>query len=142
MALYDAAVRTTNTTISNASVELRSAATNKPRVMEWGFAQVTGTASSYGFGRPAAIGVTPGGTASLTPQENSDPASLSVTALSWATSPTAPTVYSRRYNTPATVGAGAIWIWPAGYGMAVSSSVVQFNVTATVACDVWLTCDE
>lgn len=141
MAIYSAAARTTNTTINNANFEIRTAATNKPALMEIGFAQATGTASSYGFGRPAAIGVTPVNVA-FQAEDPAGPTAIANYSLSWATSPTAPTVYMRRYNTAATVGAGMVWTFPRGLLIPVSSSVVLFNVTATVACDVWAVIDE
>lgn len=144
MAVYSMAVRTTNTTINNANVEIIAAATNKPKLMELGFAQVTGTASSYGFGRPAATGVTPTTPVNLVDEADGDSAvtGLTTTALAWGTSPTAPAVYARRINTPATVGAGVIWTFPRGFAIPKTKSLVVFNVTATVALDVWVVVDE
>lgn len=141
MALYSLAVRTTNTTINNANLEIRSASANRPALMEIGIAQATGTASSYGFGRPATIGVTPVNVL-FQAEDPGDPAAQTNGSLSWATSPTAPTIFMRRINTPATVGAGVIWTFPRGLVVPVSSSVVVFNVTATVACDEWAIVDE
>lgn len=141
MAIYSLAQRTTNTTISNANVEIRTASTNRPKLMEHGFAQVTGTASSYGLGRPAAIGVTPVNVAFL-PEDAGEPTAITNASLSWGTSPTAPTNYFRRINTPATIGAGVIWTFPRGLPIVVSSSLVNFNITATVALDTWSVVDE
>lgn len=60
MALASVAIRTTNLTITQASAEIRTTAAVKARLLEISVVQATGTAQSLGFGRPAAIGVTPG----------------------------------------------------------------------------------
>lgn len=141
MAIYSLAVRTTNTTINNAALEIRTAATNRPKLMELGISQNTGTAVSWGFGRPAAIGVTPVNTPFLA-EDAGDPSAITNASLSWGTSPTAPTAYHRRLSTPASVGAGVIWTFPRGFPIQVSSSVVVFNITASVASDMWAVVDE
>lgn len=143
MAIYSQAQRTTNTTIANAAFTIISSATNKPKLMEFGFAQATGTASSYGLGRPAANGTTP--TSPVTFLDEADgggPAALTTACLAWTSQPTAPTQFLRRINTPATVGAGCIWTFPRGLGIPVSSNIVLWNITATVGCDVWAVIDE
>ena len=135
MSLASAAVRTTNVTINNANVELRTTAGVKCRVLEHSIIQVTGTAASYGFGRPAAQGVTPATTTTFQRDDTADPACVTTLNLTWGTSPTAPTVYHRRTNTAATVGVGIVWTFPAGITVPVSASLVTFNITATVATD-------
>lgn len=135
MSLASLALRTSNTTINNANVELRTTAGVVARVLEFSLIQVTGTASSYGFGRPAAQGVTPGTTSTFQRDNSGDPACVTTASLTWGTSPTAPTNYHRRTNTAATVGVGMVWSFPAGLVVPVSSSLVCFNVTATVATD-------
>lgn len=135
MSLASLALRTSNTTINNANVELRTTAGVVARVLEFSLIQVTGTASSYGFGRPAAQGVTPGTTSTFQRDNSGDPACVTTASLTWGTSPTAPANYHRRTNTAATVGVGMVWSFPAGLVVPVSSSLVCFNVTATVATD-------
>jgi hypothetical protein len=135
MSLASAAVRTSNVTISNANVELRTTAGVKCRVLEHSVIQLTATASSYGFGRPAAQGVTPGTITTFGRDESSDPNCVTTLNLTWGTSPTAPTVFARRTNTAATVGVGIVWSFPAGLSVPVSASLVNFNVTGTVATD-------
>lgn len=142
MAMTSIGVRTVNTTITQASLELRTTAAVKIRVVEVSFMQATGTAQSIGCGRPAAIGVTPGTTSTPVRDEPGDPVSVSTMALSWGTSPTAPTVYQRRWNSAATIGVGVIWTFPRGFGIAVSSSVVLFNITAGIAGDANIAFDE
>lgn len=142
MSLASIAVRTSNVTIANANWELRTTAGVKCRVLELSLVQVTGTASSYGIGRPAAQGVTPGTTSTFQRDDSADPACVTTTNLTWATSPTAPTNYHRRWNSAATVGVGMIFTFPRGVIIPVLASFVVFNITATVALDVNCAIDE
>ena len=142
MSLASIALRTTNVTIANASNELRTTAGVKCRILETSAVQVTGTASSYGFGRPAAQGLTPGTQSTFQRDDSADPACVTVCGLTWATSPTAPTNYHRRWNSAATVGVGIIFTFPRGVVIPVSASWVTFNITATVAIDVNYAIDE
>jgi hypothetical protein len=142
MSLASIAVRTSNTTISNANVELRTTAGVVARVLEFSLIQLTGTASSYGFGRPAAQGVTPGTQSTFQRDNPGDPACVTTVSLTWGTSPTAPTNYHRRTNTAATIGVGIVWSFPAGLVVPVSASLVCFNITASVALDVNFAIDE
>lgn len=142
MSLASIGVRTSNVTINNASVQLYTSAAVKFRLLETSIVQVTGTAASYGFGRPAALAVTPATTALLQRDDTADPACVTLTALTWGTSPTAPTIYHRRWNSAATIGVGFIVTFPRGLAIPVSGAVVWFNVTATVALDVNFAGDE
>jgi hypothetical protein len=135
MSLASAAVRTSNVTISNANVELRTTAGVVARVLEHSVIQLTGTASTYGLGRPAAQGITPGTITTFVRDNSNDPACVTTLNLTWGTSPTAPTTFHRRTNTAATIGVGIVWTFPAGLVVPVSASLVNFNVTATVATD-------
>lgn len=142
MSLASLALRTSNTTINNANVELRTTAGVKCRVLEFSLIQVTGTASSYGLGRPAAQGVTPGTTSTFQRDDSADPVCVTTLNLTWGTSPTAPSNYHRRTNTAATIGVGIVWTFPAGLIVPVSASLVCFNITATVPLDVNFAIDE
>lgn len=143
MAIASAAVRTTNTTTNNANTEIIASANAAFKALEVGLAQVTGTASSYGMGVPAAIGVTPTAPAALVFEDGGNTSTpTTTTALAWGTSPTNPTVYSRRVNTPATVGAGICWTFPRGFGVLKAKTLTTSNIGATVACDVWWVIDE
>ena len=142
MSLASVAVRTTNVTITNANQEIRTTAAVKARILELSLVQVTGTAQSQGLGRPAAQGVTPATTSTFQRDDPADPACVTTTNLTWATSPTAPTIYHRRWNSAATIGVGIVWTFPRGLTLAVSASVVTFNITAAVAMDVSIAIDE
>ena len=141
MAIYSLGQRTTNFTITQACWELRSTASVRAVVLEIGFILATATAVSIGLGRPAAQGITPVNVTFLAEDFNA-PAGNTVASLSWGTSPTAPTNFFRRWNSPATVGAGIVWTFPRGLIVPVSASLVLWNITTNVAADVWCVVDE
>lgn len=141
MAISSIGVRTTNLTITQASVQWRNGATGRVRTMEIGIIQATATAQSLGYGIPQALAVTPADVTFLR-DDPADPASLVISTISWATSPTVPTAFKRRWNSAATVGVGIIWTFPRGMVMAISSANVIWNITAAVACDMNIVVDE
>jgi hypothetical protein len=144
MAIYSIAQRTTVTTIAAACWEVRSTSTNKPKIMEMGISLGAATASIYGIGRPAAIGVTP--TTPLTAldeQDGNGPTGLTTCAVAWGTGPTVPANFFRRVSLPGTIGAGVILTFPRGLGLPISGSVVVWNITANSAVtDLWAVIDE
>ncbi|HEV8642159.1 MAG TPA: hypothetical protein VGV13_13750 [Methylomirabilota bacterium] len=141
MAIYSLSQRTTNVTIANACLEIRTASTDRPRIMEIGLTLNAATASVFGLGRPQAIGITPVNVAFLA-EDSGDPASTINGSLSWATGPTVPLNVFRRASLPALVGAGIVWTFPRGLVIPVSSSLVLWNISATGAVDVWVVVDE
>lgn len=143
MAIYSLAQRTTATAAASASWEVRSTASNKPKIMELGISQVTAVAGTYGVGHPAAIGVTPTSPQTvLDEQDGNGPAGLTTAAVAWGTGPTVPANFFRRLTCPATIGAGAIFTFPRGLGVAVTSSVVVWIIATAPVCDVWAVVDE
>ena len=134
MAIASLAQRTTNFTITQACVEWRTPATVRAKVLEIQFIQATATAVSIGLGRPQAIGVTPVNVL-FQMDDPGDPASVMNGSLSWATSPTVPLIFHRRWNSAATVGVGIIWTFPRGLVIPISSSLVIWNITTNVAAD-------
>ena len=143
MAIFSLARRTTGVTSGTAGHELRSGANDRVAVLEVGVFLGAATASTYGIGRPAAIGVTPTSPVTLLPE---DPANgttaVSQSALAWATGPTAPTDFFRRIGLPATVGTGVIWTFPRGLVIAISSSLVLWNLATNGVVDVYHVVDE
>lgn len=151
MAIVSASQLTSAVTSATAAWEVRTVSTNKPKLMELGVNQnVAGTAMQIGLGRPAAIGVTPttpvtfldesdGGTA--TPGDGA-PAGLSTCAIAWGTGPTVPANFFRRVAFPAAIGAGIIWTFPRGLGIAPSNSIVIWIINTAVASNVWAVLDE
>lgn len=143
MAIYSIAQRGSSTTTAAAQWEVRSTATNKPKALEIGISQNAATASVFGLGRPAAIGITP--TTPLTAldeQDGNGPTGLTTCAIAWATPPTAPTNFFRRVSTAATIGDGVIWTFPRGLGLPVTGSIVIWNITTNSLADFWCVVDE
>lgn len=143
MSTYSIALRTSNVTINQSMVEIIAGATLSPRVMEIGFTITTATSIAVGLGRPTAAGITPGTISTFqAEQSTADPAAKTTAALTWATSPTAPTNYLRRFFTPATIGAGVIWTFPRGLQIPPSGTLVLHNITAGAVSDFWAVIDE
>jgi hypothetical protein len=144
MALYELAVRTSGVTSATAAWEIRSSANVRCRVMEVGVFLAAATASTYGLGRPAAIGVTPTSPVDFLPE---DPADITVSAqvqsaLAWATSPTVPVNFLRRISLPATIGTGIIWTFPRGIVIPASGSLVLWNAALNGVVDAYAVIDE
>ena len=114
MAQYELGINTTVTTTAAAAAELRAASGTPIRLRELGLTLAVATASTYGIGRPAAIGITPTSPKTVLPSNPSDPAGTATTAVAWGTGPTVPAEFLRRITLPATVGAGVIWTWELG----------------------------
>lgn len=140
MARYELGIRTTVTTIAAAAAEFRSASGNIVKLRELGITLGAATASTYGFGRPAAIGVTPTSPITVLPTNPSETAGTATTAIAWGTGPTVPANFFKRIALPATIGAGIIWTWDAavfiigpGNAAAAVASIVIWNITANSA---------
>jgi len=142
LAIYSLANRTTNVTTANACLEIRTTSTDRPRVMEIGIFLAGATASTFGLGRPAAIGQTPTAPITVLAEDPGDPAGTVTTALAWGTGPTAPTNFFRRISLPATVGTGVIWTFPRGLVIPVSSSIVIWNLSSMGVSDIYVVIDE
>lgn len=142
MAVYSLANRTSNVTIANACLEIRTASTDRPRIMEIGIFLAAATASTFGLGRPQAIGVTPTSPVTVLAEDPGDPVGTVQTALAWATGPTVPLQFFRRVALPATIGTGIIWTFPRGLVIPVSSSIVIWNISATGVADIYCVVDE
>lgn len=142
MAVYSLANLTTNVTAANAALELRTAATDRAALLELGLTLNAATASIYGVGRPAAIGVTPTSPITWLAEDPGSPAGSAQTALAWGTGPTVPANFFRRVNLPATIGAGIILVFPRGLIIAISSSVVLWNIGTDSAVNAHVAGDE
>ena len=139
MGMYSISVRTSNVTINAAMLEVIATSTLSPRIMEVGFTITTATSIAVGLGRPAAIGITPATISTFQAEEvTSDPTAKTTMALTWATSPTNPTNYLRRFFTPATIGSGCIWTFPRGLQVPPSGTLTLSNITAGAVSDVWM----
>jgi len=137
MGIYSIANRTSNVTIANPCIEIYSAATARARIMEIGIFMAAATASVFGIGRAAAIGITPTTPVTMLAEEVADPAGLVYTALAWATPPTVPANFFRRVSLAAAVGTGIIFTFPRGLSITpATGSIVVWNITATGVSDI------
>ena len=142
MAIYSLANLTTNVTAANAALEVRTASTDRARLLEFGAWLNAATASVYGIGRPAARGVTPTSPVTWLAEDEADPVGTVQTALAWGTGPTVPANFFRRVGLPATTGAGFLLGFPRGLGMSVSASVVLWNIGTDGAVNTHIVGDE
>jgi hypothetical protein len=138
------AQRTSNVTVSNTAWTLLTGSTpGRARVLEIGIFLAAATASTFGLGRPAALGITPTTPVDFLPEDPNDVLATGIVqgALAWGTLPTAPTQFLRRISLPATIGTGVIWTFPRGLVIPVSSNLVVYNITATGVADVYAVID-
>lgn len=143
MALYALSQRTSATAAASASWEIRSTSSNKPKIMELGISQNAATAGVYGIGRPGAIGVTPTSPQTFVDEgDGNAPAAQSTAAVAWGTGPTVPTNFNRRLSCSNVVGVGAIFTFPRGLGIPISSSIVVWILATAPVCDVYAVVDE
>lgn len=143
MAFYELGLRTTNVTSANAALEIIGSNTARTKVFEIGLTLVTAVATTIGLGRPGAVGVTPVPVL-VQPEDPSDVAGISAGSLSAGTSPTAPTIYLRRF-TGSAIGQGVIWTFPKGIVLSTSGilrNLVLFNITGGATLDVYFVCEE
>lgn len=143
MAISSNASRTTTfTTTTTANWELRTAAAGRCKVLEFSYINSSAaTATTIGLGRPQAIGITPVNVL-FQRDDPADPASVTNISLSWATSPTVPLIYHRRWGSAATQGVGVVWTFPRGLVVPISSSLVCWNIAVTTGSDVNCVIDE
>jgi len=141
MAISSLAQRTTTFTATTyANIEWRAPATVRAKILEISYIQLTAIASQIGVGRPQAVGQTPVNVP-FQKDDPGDPASVMNGSLSWATSPTVPLIYHRRWNgTLASVG--VVFTFPRGLVIPISFSMVIWNIATTVASDVNCILDE
>lgn len=146
MALYQHAARSSDTTSGNSMWELRAhASQGRVRLLELGIFLGAATASTYGLGRPAAIGITPTSPVVGQALDPADAAAVAATAVAWGTRPTAPTssIYLRRIGLPAAIGAGIIWTFPdPGLIIAVNQSLALYNLATNGVVDIYAVWDE
>lgn len=124
-------VRTADGTAAAAAWEIRAGATpGRARLVELGFFLAAATASTFGLGRPQAIGDTPTAPVDFLQEDPNNVLATGVvqSALAWATGPTVPTAYLRRVSLPATIGTGVIWTFPEGIVIPASGSLVLWNI--------------
>ncbi len=143
MAIASAAVRSTTFTSSQASVELIASATQAFKAMECGITETVALASVFGMGPPAVIGVVPTSPAALVFEDGGNTSTpASTTALAWSTSPTNPTVFSRRVSLQSLIGAGVVWTFPRGFAVLKAKTLAIQNIITATSTDIWWVIDE
>jgi hypothetical protein len=140
MAVFSIGRRTTSGTIAEPAVGLRTTSTKYARLLTHEVFINAATASVFGIGHAAVIGVTP--TSPVTLLSNDAGTATTVTAVAWGTKPTVPANFYKRISLPATIGAGVIWNFPRGIMLPVSDEWVTWNITATSVADVNLEVEE
>jgi hypothetical protein len=146
MPYHELGIRSSNVTSANAALEIIGGTTIRGRLLELGFTLATAVATTLGFGRPAAQGLTPTSPVTLLPEDFSDDAAAATKiALAWATSPTAPANYMRRFSGSA-IGQGAIWTFPKGIvidkAVNANNSLVLFNILGGATLDGYVVIEE
>lgn len=139
MALYSLAQRTSSGTNAAAAAELRASSTVRLRVRQISITLGAATASIFGIGRPAAIGVTPTSPVSGLPLDPADTvAAAGQGAVAWGTGPTVPPQFLARIGFPAAIGNGWIWTFDPGSELVVplSGSIVVWNLATNGVADV------
>jgi hypothetical protein len=142
---YEAGAQCITTAAATDIATILTAAGSRAIIREVGISAVTAVAGEVGIGYPAANGATSAGAVLGQALDKADTAS--VTSLvrnnagaGWTTHPTAPTVPMRRFQLPAVIGAGVVWVWePGELIVPISSNFViwQFS-TAIVTYDVYV----
>lgn len=126
--IYEAA--TTKTT-GAAAGQILSITTGSRRcsVLEIGVFATTAVAGEFGLGRATGTGATPTSVL-VQAMDTADEAGTS-NLTSYASGVTAPSVFMRRLQLPATIGAGVIWSWAPG------EFTIPASITTTTAPVLW-----
>lgn len=133
------AVRTTGVGVGTAAWEIRTGATpGRWKLIELKIFLAAATASVFGLGQPAAIGVTPTSPVDFLLDDPNDVLATGVvqSALAWGTGPTVPANFDERISIAGTIGNGGIFTFPAGLVIPVSNALVLWNITANGVADV------
>lgn len=133
------ATRTTGVGAASAGWEIRTGATpGRWRLVELKIFLASATASVFGIGQPAAIGVTPTSPVDFMPDDPNDVFATGVvqSALAWGTGPTVPVNFDERISIAGAIGNGVILTFPRGLVIPVSSALVVWNITANGIADV------
>lgn len=141
-ARYSIGRRTTDGSSGAAALEIIAGA--KPAyVREITVSLAAATASVFGIGRPAAIGVTPTAPVTVLDEAGGDANEAHVTtAVAWGTGPTVPAQFFRRVGLPAAVGNSHTFSFePRGLTIPAGGSLVVWNLAANALADVTVVVD-
>ena len=145
MALYSQGQVSTVATAAQACFDIKASANISFRLLELGWSTAAATSAIYGIGRPANDGSVAQTAPVLLQAEdgNNTAAAQTGTAVAWTTAPTIPTVFLRRINSSAVIGAGFVLVFPKGIRCDVSKGLVVWNTgTSSALANFWVVCDE
>lgn len=134
VAIFSIADIATPASSGSALWEIRTSSSNQALILEIGLsnaADITPSAEIFGFGVPAARGVTPTSPKTVLPEDTGGPAGTVQTATAWTTAPTAPTTFLRRQKHFHFMFTQ--WAFPRGITMPVSASLVLWTLTVGTA---------
>lgn len=143
--LYELGQLTTNVTTANTCWTLLTFATpGRVRLLTLSCTAANAVVGTLGFGRPAAVGVTPTSPVDFLPQDPTDAlaaSSLQGVVAGWGTLPTAPTNYLKRWGVDAFKGFGTIFTWPRGLVCDISGNLVIHNIVGGTTTNVYAVCE-
>lgn len=144
MAIFSLANRTSSGTTAAATQEIIAGANNAYSLKEVGITINAATASVFGLGAPAAIGIGPTTPVTVLAEDTGNTtAGNTTTAIAWTTTaPTVPANFFRRVSLPNAVGAGIIWTFPRGINILKAKTLVLWNIATNSVADTWIVVDE
>ena len=132
MSVGSLALNSTVTTTGAAAWDVKAGATIRPAVLELSVNLGAGTASTYGVGRSGNV-PTQTSPVLIQQEDPGDGAFVTGCAVAWSVAPTVPAQFFRRVSLPATIGAGIIWTFPRGLILAVTASLLVWNLATNAA---------
>jgi hypothetical protein len=143
MAVYGLALNTTANVNNTPAWGILAQADENPTIYEIHINLGVATLSTFGFGRAATAGTQTGAISVQPFAPGNSTTGKSTCATAWGTLPTAPTNYLRRHVLPATSGAGVIWTFPTGLGLASGGEMVIWNLSTNAAnSNITVVCEE
>jgi hypothetical protein len=141
MTRFSLGVRTSNVTDANANLEVIAGSAHGYKLVSLEIFLAAATASMFGLGRPAAVGITPTTPVTVLDDDGVKTGTVTV-ALAWGTGPTIPAAFIRRMSKPATAGSTVLWTFEKGLWVPIGKSVILWNLGATSAVDVNIVVEE
>lgn len=129
------ASRTSSGTTGTAAWEL-IAGTVGCRVKQIQVTLAAATASTYGLGKPAAVGITPTSPVQFLDARGGAYPLLSKAALAWGTGPTLPAQFMRRVGFPNVITSSILWVFENELYIPAGGSIVLWNLGTNGVVDI------
>jgi hypothetical protein len=135
--------RTTDGTTAAAALEIIAGAKGC-FIKELLISMAAATASTFGIGRPAALGVTPTSPVTSLVEAGGDSPATVKTAVAWGTGPTVPAAFFRRVSLQNVIGSLQVFKFTGGNGLYIppNASIVVWNLATNGVADVIVVADE